>query len=154
MPRLNRGMSAARVEPDVAIRELTAVLSEDPNLLMARRTRAVAYEAAGKHDLAIADLRVLEKQEQLTAEDAVVLGDNLRMSGRLDEAARVLEQTARENPSFVQPLLSLGEVRIQQQQFDQATAPVRTCADAGPRSDRSGPPAGRPRAAPRRPRGR
>ena len=121
MPRLNRGMSAARVEPDVAIRELTAVLSEDPNLLMARRTRAVAYEAAGKHDLAIGDLRVLEKQEQLTAEDAVVLGDNLRMSGRLDEAAPVLEQTARENPSFVQPLLSLGEVRIQQQRFDQAT---------------------------------
>ena len=122
MPRLNRGMSAARVEPDVAIRELTAVLAEDPNLLMARRTRAVAYEAAGRHDLAIADLRILQKQEQLTAEDAVVLGDNLRMSGRLDEAATVLEQTAHENPSFVQPLLSLGEVRIQQQQFDQAAA--------------------------------
>ena len=51
---------------------------------------------------------ILEKQEQLTAEDAVVLGDNLRMSGRLDEAATVLEQTARENPSFVQPLAVAG----------------------------------------------
>ena len=95
---------------------------------------------------------MLEKQEQLTAEDAVVLGDNLRMSGRLDEAATSLEQTARENPSFVQPLLSLGEVRIQQQQFDQADDAVRARADDGPRSDRSRPPAGRSGAAPRRPR--
>jgi arylsulfatase A-like enzyme/tetratricopeptide (TPR) repeat protein len=122
LPRLNRGMSAARVEPDVAIRELTAVLAEDPNLLMARRTRAVAYEAAGKHALAIADLRALQKQGQLTAEDAVVLGDNLRFAGRLDEAAATLEQTARENAGFPQPLLSLGEVRILQQRFDDASA--------------------------------
>ena len=48
LPHLNRGMSAARTEPDVAIQELTAVLKEDPGLLMARRTRAVAYAAAGK----------------------------------------------------------------------------------------------------------
>lgn len=122
LPRLNRGMSAARVEPEVAIRELTSVLAEDPTLLMARRTRAVAYEAAGKHDLAIADLRLLQKQGQLTAEDAVVLGDNLRFAGKLDEAASTLEQTARENPGFPQPLLSLGEVRILQQRFDDAGA--------------------------------
>ena len=60
LPRLNRAMSAARIEPDVAIRELTAVIAEDPHLLMARRTRAVAYAAAGRHELAIADLRQLE----------------------------------------------------------------------------------------------
>jgi arylsulfatase A-like enzyme/tetratricopeptide (TPR) repeat protein len=122
LPRLNRGMSAARVEPEVAIRELTSVLAEDPHLLMARRTRAVAYEAAGKHALAIADLRALQEQAQLTAEDAVVLGDNLRFAGKLDEAAKTLEQTARENPQFPQPLLSLGEVRIQQERFDDAAA--------------------------------
>ena len=53
LPRLNRAMSAARVEPDVAIRELTAVLSEDSTLFMARRTRAIAYASAGRHDLAV-----------------------------------------------------------------------------------------------------
>jgi arylsulfatase A-like enzyme/cytochrome c-type biogenesis protein CcmH/NrfG len=122
MPRLNRGMSAARVEPDVAIRELTAVLAEDPGLVMARRTRAVAYASAGRHEQAIADLRQLQKDGQLSAEDAVVLGDNLRFAGHLDDAASSLERTARDNPTFAQPVLSLGEVRMVQQRYDEARA--------------------------------
>jgi choline-sulfatase len=124
LPRLNRGMSAARAEPDVAIRELTAVLAEDPGLLMARRTRAVAYAAAGRHELAIADLRLLESRKQLTPEDAIVLGDNLRFAGRLADAASVLERVARENPRFPQPWLSLAEVRIQERDYTEA---ARAC---------------------------
>ena len=64
LPRLNRAMSAARIEPEVAIRELTAVLAEDSSLFMARRTRAVAYASAGRHDLAIADMRALEQRRR------------------------------------------------------------------------------------------
>jgi choline-sulfatase len=127
LPRLNRGMSAARVEPETAIRELTAVLADDPDLMMARRTRAVAYAAAGRHALAIADLRYLDSRKQLTPEDAIVLGDNLRFAGKLTEAAAVLERTARENPKFPQPLLSLAEVRIQERNYDDA---VRICERA------------------------
>jgi arylsulfatase A-like enzyme/tetratricopeptide (TPR) repeat protein len=111
---LNRGMSAARADPELAIRELTTVLNEDPGLLMARRTRAVAFAAAGRHELAVADLRRLEQDGLLTPEDAVVLGDNLRSAGRTAEAATVLERVARDNPKFVQPLLSLAELRIQE----------------------------------------
>jgi len=122
LPHLNRGMSAARTEPELAIRELTAVLAEDSSLLMARRTRAVAYAAAGRHDLAIADLRALENKGALTAEDAVVLGDNLRSAGRLEEAALVLERAARENPAFAQPVISLAEVRIQERKYDEGAA--------------------------------
>lgn len=122
LPQLNRGMSAARTEPELAIRELSAVIGADPGLLMARRTRAVAYAAAGRHDLAIADLRVLDKQGELTAEDAVVLGDNLRSAGRLEEAALILERASRENPTFVQPLVSLAEVRIREHKYDEAAA--------------------------------
>ena len=122
LPKLNRGMSTARTEPEIAIRELTAVLEEDPALLMARRTRAVAYAAAGRHELAIADLRLLDKQRQLTPEDAVVLGDNLRAAGRLDEAALILERAAREDEAFVQPLISLADVRIRQHKYAEATA--------------------------------
>ncbi len=122
LPRLNRGMSAARSEPQVAIRELTAVLAEDPGLLMARRTRAVAYAAAGQHDLAIGDLRVLDKEGQLTPEDAIVLGDNLRAVGRFEESALILQRAAHENPTFVQPLISLAEVRIQEHKYDEAAA--------------------------------
>ena len=122
LPRLNRGMSAARTEPELAIRELTSVLAKDPGLFMARRTRAVAYTAAARHDLAIADLRVLDKEGQLTPEDAIVLGDNLRSAGRFEEASLILERAQRENPTFPQPLISLAEVRIQEHKYDEAAA--------------------------------
>ena len=122
LPRLNRAMSAVRIEPDVAIRELTAVINEDPGLIMARRTRAVAYASAGRHELAIADLRQLEKDGQLAPDDEVVLGDNLRFAARFPEAAVVLERAARENPKFPQPLLSLAEVRMAERKYDDAAA--------------------------------
>ena len=122
LPRLNRGMSAARTDPELAIRELSAVIQEDPGLFMARRTRAVAYAAAGRHDLAVADLRVLDKEGQLTPEDAIVLGDNLRSAGRLEEASLILERAQRETPTFPQPLISLAEVRIQERKYDDAAA--------------------------------
>jgi protein O-GlcNAc transferase len=114
MPRLNRGMSAARTDPALAIRELSAVLAEDPGLIMARRTLAVAYASARQHDRAIAELRRLEKAGQLSAEDAIVLGDNLRFAGRLAESTEVLRRAARENPKFAQPWLSLAEVHIKE----------------------------------------
>jgi choline-sulfatase len=112
--RLGRGMATARTEPAVAIRELTAVLAEDPKMLVARRTRAVAYAAAGQHAAAIADLRRLESEGHLSTEDSIVLGDNLRFAGRSGEAIRVLERTARENPKFAQAGLSLAEVFIKE----------------------------------------
>ncbi|HEY7511861.1 MAG TPA: sulfatase-like hydrolase/transferase [Vicinamibacteria bacterium] len=122
MPRLNRGMSVARTDPPTAIRELSAVLSEDPGLLMARRTLAVAYASARQHQRAIAELRRLEKEGALSAEDAVVLGDNLRFAGRLAEAAQVLQEAAGENPRFAQPWLSLAEVHIKEGKNAEARA--------------------------------
>jgi arylsulfatase A-like enzyme/tetratricopeptide (TPR) repeat protein len=122
LPRLNRGTTTARTDPEVAIRELTAVLAEDPGLLMARRSRAVAYEAAGRYELAIAELRKIEKLGVLGAEGGVVLGDNLRFTGRIEEALSVLEATARENPKFMQPWLSIAEIHIKQKKNKEAAA--------------------------------
>ena len=122
MPRINRGMSLARTDPATAIRDLKSVLAEDPGLLMARRTIAVAYEAAGQYARAIEVLRGLEKEGQLTVEDAIVLGDNLRFADRLPEAVEVLQRTARDNPKFPQPWLSLAEVHIKQGRNAEASA--------------------------------
>ena len=122
MPRINRGMSVARTDPATAIRDLTSVLAEDPGLLMARRTIAVAYEAAGQYARAIEVLRGLEKEGQLTVEDAIVLGDNLRFADHLPEAVEVLQRTARDNPKFPQPWLSLAEVHIKQGRNAEASA--------------------------------
>jgi choline-sulfatase len=122
LPRLNRGMSGARTDPEAAIRDLTAVLAEDPGLPIARRTRAVAYAAAGKHELAIAELRLLEKEGEISPEDGIVLGDNLRFAGKLDESLTVLEGTARASPKFAQPWLSIAEVHIKQKKNAEAAA--------------------------------
>jgi choline-sulfatase len=121
--RLGRnGMTVARTEPLKAIRELTKLLAEDPGMLVVLRTRAVAYEAAGQYEGAVRDLRELEKRHALTAEDAVVLGDNLRLSGHLKEATEVLERTTRENPKFAQPWLSLAAVFVEEKRMDEAAA--------------------------------
>jgi choline-sulfatase len=122
VPRLNRGMSAVRTDPATAVRELKSVLAEDPGLLVARRSLAVAYTSARQYDRAIAELRRLEKEGVLTAEDGVVLGDNLRFAGRLDEATVVLERTARDNPRFAQPWLSLAEVHVKREELAEAAA--------------------------------
>jgi arylsulfatase A-like enzyme/cytochrome c-type biogenesis protein CcmH/NrfG len=122
LPGLNKGMMAVRTEPAVAIRELSAVLAEDPGLFVARRSLAMAYGSAGQYAKAIAELRRLEKETTLSAEDWVVLGDNLRFAGRLDDAVAVLEKTARENPRFAQPWISLAEVHIKKEKLAAAAA--------------------------------
>jgi arylsulfatase A-like enzyme/cytochrome c-type biogenesis protein CcmH/NrfG len=122
LPGLNKGMMAVRTEPALAIRELAAVLAEDPGLFVARRSLAMAYGSAGQYAKAIAELRRLEKETTLSAEDEVVLGDNLRFAGRLEEARVVLEGTARKNPRFAQPWISLAEVHIKQRNLGDATA--------------------------------
>ena len=132
MPRVNRAMQFARTDPGQSIRDLQSVLAEDPGLLIARRTLAVAYAAAGQHDRAIAELRRLEKDGQLTAEDAIVLGDNLRFSGKLDEAVVALERVARENPKWAQPWLSLAEVHVKAHRNDQAAAAYRHALEIAP----------------------
>jgi choline-sulfatase len=121
LPGLSNGMTAVRTEPAVAIRELTAVLAADPGLLVARRSLAMAYGEAGQYARAVAELRRLQKDAALSAEDEVVLGDNLRFAGRLDEATAVLQETARKNPRFAQPWISLAEVRIKQGKLSEAS---------------------------------
>ena len=122
LPGLNKGMMAVRTEPAVAIRELTAVLAEDPGLLVARRSLAMAYGESGQYARAVTELRRLQKDAILSAEDEVVLGDNLRFAGRFDEATAVLQETARKNPRFAQPWISLAEVRIKQGKLGDASA--------------------------------
>ena len=85
------------------------------------------------------------RRRALSAEDEVVLGDNLRFAGRLDEAAAVLEETARKNPRFAQPWISLAEVHIKQEKLAEATAAYEHVL-----ADRARPRRGPPR--PRRPR--
>ena len=132
LPGLNKGMMAVRTEPALAIRELTAVLAEDPGLFVARRSLAMAYGSAGQYAKAVAELRRLAKETTLSAEDEVVLGDNLRFAGRLDEAVAVLQETARKNPRFPQPWISLGEIHVKERRLAEAKAAFGHVLDIAP----------------------
>ncbi len=132
VPALNRGMSAARTDPAAAIHDLSSVLAEDPGLVMARRSLAVAYAAAHQYDRAIAELRRVQKEAGLSAEDAIVLGDNLRFAGRLDQAMAVLEKAARDNPRFAQPWLSIAEVQVKRRRFADAAAAYERALQIAP----------------------
>ena len=120
--RLERGMSRARMDPVSAIRDLSAVVRQDPGITVARRYRAVAYAAAGRPEAALADLEALEKEEGLSAEDLIVLADCLRASGRSEEALGSLERAARLQPKSPQPLLSRGNVLLKEGRNEEAAA--------------------------------
>jgi arylsulfatase A-like enzyme len=135
VPRLNRGMSVVRTDPAAAIRDLTAVLAEDPGLLMARRSLAVAYTSAHQYERAIAELRRLEKDGILSAEDGIVLGDNLRFAGRLDEATPFSSAPPARIP--LRPALDLlAEVHVKKRSARRPPRPTSTSSRWPPTTSR------------------
>ena len=130
--RLGRnGMSVARTDPQKAIRELTALLAEDPGMLVALRTRAVAYAAAGAiRGRGRATCARSRSKGALSAEDASCSATTCASRAGRGEATAVLEETARENPRFAQPWLSLAEVHVAEQAARDAAARLRTRARA------------------------
>jgi tetratricopeptide (TPR) repeat protein len=120
--RLGRGVSEARSRPEDAIRELSAVLAEDPGMRLARRFRALALARAGRHGAAVADLRVIESAGALSADDLVVLADSLRELGRPGEALAALKTAARLEPSAPLPWLTRGNLLLREGRLDEAQA--------------------------------
>jgi arylsulfatase A-like enzyme/Flp pilus assembly protein TadD len=106
--QLERGLAEARANPRLAIDELTAFLAAEPDATLARRHRAIAYQFAGQHKDAIADIRALEARGPLTLEDQTVLAESLRLAGRADEALAVLDEARKANAQAPEPLLLRG----------------------------------------------
>jgi arylsulfatase A-like enzyme/tetratricopeptide (TPR) repeat protein len=120
--RLERGMAEVRSNPALAVQELTAVLDEDAGAAMARRYRAVGLAALGRHVAAIADLKALEAKGELSAEDLIVLADNLRLAGRSAEALDALDRAERLQPQSPLPWLTRANLLLQQGKAEQAAA--------------------------------
>jgi arylsulfatase A-like enzyme/Tfp pilus assembly protein PilF len=108
--RMERGLAEARANPTLAVQELTAVLAEEPDMPLARRYRAIAYQSAGKYDLALADLRALERGSTSSAEDLVLLAETLRLAKRPGEAIAPLDRAAQLEPGSPEPPLIKGRV--------------------------------------------
>ncbi len=101
--RLERGMAEARADPPLAIRELTAVLAEDPRVAVAHRTRAIAHQSAARYDAALRDLDALAEFAPPSLEDLVLRAETLRLSGRAEDALAVLASAARQHPQAPDP---------------------------------------------------
>ena len=120
--RLGRGVSLARTRPEEAVRELSAVLAEDPGMLLARRFRAMALAGAGRHAAAVDDLRAIEAAGLLSGDDLVVMGSSLRALGRRTEAAAALERASTLLPRSPLPWLARGNALLEEGRVADARA--------------------------------
>ena len=120
--RLGRGVSLARTQPDEAVRELGAVLAEDPGMLLARRFRAMALAGAARHAAAIDDLRAIEAAGLLSGDDLVVMGSSLRALGRRREAAAAFARASQLLPRSPLPWLTRGGALLEEGRLEEARA--------------------------------
>jgi choline-sulfatase len=107
--RLERAIAQIAVDPGSSVRELRAVLAEDPAISLAARQLAVALSATGDHKGAAEEIRRLQARKAATAEDLLLLSESLRVLGDTDGAARAMEDAARLDPRS--PELALTKAR-------------------------------------------
>ena len=108
--RLERGLADARSSPDTAIADLTAVLKQDPRMMLAVRYRAIAFQVRGRYDEALADLRAISALGPLSVEDLVLEAETLRLAGRNEAALAALDTAAGAQRQTPEPLLIRGRV--------------------------------------------
>ena len=105
--RLERGIAAARADPARAVRELRAVLAEDPGLALGRRYLALALSSAGDHPGAIREVEALDKAGHAGFEDLLLLADSLRLAGR-PSAERIQPRSPEPSLARARVLVALG----------------------------------------------
>ena len=132
LARLERGTSRFRVDPQGAVEDLTAVLAEDPGIVIARRYRAIALAGAGRASAALADLRVLEQTGALTADDLVTRSDCLAALGRGPEALTALDRAAELQPRSPRPWLSRARLLARLGRDDEAGAALEHVLQVAP----------------------
>jgi arylsulfatase A-like enzyme/Flp pilus assembly protein TadD len=130
--RLERAIAAIRTDPRRAADELRAVLSEDAESELARRQLALALSALSDHAGVIAEVRILQSRGAATAEDLVLLSESLRVRGRADEAARVLDEAAQLDPRSPEAALTKARRLASERMVEEAAAAYRRALDLAP----------------------
>ena len=108
--RLERGLAEARTNPSLAVGELTAVLQEDPRQALALRYRAMAFQVAGRHEAAMADMATLARQGPLGLEDLVLLAETQRLARKPAQALATLDRADTLDPRAPEPSLIRARV--------------------------------------------
>ena len=108
--RLERAIAAARADPPRAVRELRAVLAEDPRLVLGRRYLALALSAGGDQAGAIREVQRLDREGKAGFEDLLLLADSLRLAGRPADALGALDRAEKLQPRSPEPALARARV--------------------------------------------
>jgi arylsulfatase A-like enzyme/tetratricopeptide (TPR) repeat protein len=132
--RLERGLAEARARPALAVGELTAVLTMEPDAPLARRYRAIAYQFAGRYEESIADIRALAAAGPLSLEDWTVLAESLRLAGRHGEALGALDRAAAVDSGAPEPALLRARTLRAMGRGEEAGAALRQALSLDPGS--------------------
>jgi choline-sulfatase len=132
--RLERGLAEARAHPALAVEELSAFLAVEPDAPLARRYRAIAFQAAGRFTDAVADIRALEAKGPLSLEDLTVLAESLRLAGRHDDALAALDRATALAPKAPEPALLRGRTLRAMGRGEEAGAALRRALVLDPAS--------------------
>lgn len=105
LENLERGLAEARANPPVAVDALTSVLTAEPDMPLARRYRAIAYQMAHRYADALADLQRLEAVTAPNLEDLILLGETRRLAGDKAAALATFDRALQIAPGAPEPLL-------------------------------------------------
>jgi tetratricopeptide (TPR) repeat protein len=125
---LNTRDAASAIE---CFRKYVEAKPEDPRGHFAL---GVAYFTAGDYERSRGEMLGLSKDPKTAAGAAYFLGRIARLEDNLDEAATLLEQSIRLQPSFAEAYTELARVRIRQNRVDDAMAAVNHALSLDPES--------------------
>ena len=120
--RIWRGISLVDAEPEVAARELAAVLASDPDVHIARRYLAIALANGGDRRQACQEIERLARRGGASPDDYLLLAEWRRAIGDPSGARAALDEATRRAPGSPEPLLARARSALADRDFDGASA--------------------------------
>src|SRR5262249_39042555 len=115
-------MGRVRQHPKEAAEDLSAILAEDPGMMVVHRYRAIALQQTGDEAGAAEELGFLERDGSATTSDLAMRGECLRRAGKGEESVAVPDRAIGKDPPAAEPLLALGRTLIVLGRFGEAEA--------------------------------
>jgi tetratricopeptide (TPR) repeat protein len=131
---LRSDIALASGDAPSAINDLRAVLRDQPNAVAVMRTLAQAYQQNNEPELAEETLRTAVQTVPKDFQSRLALAAVLARAGKLDQAASLLEQLAKENPADLQVQESLFRVQAAQKRYAEALATAQGIERGSPKS--------------------
>jgi len=115
-----------------ALRELDAVIEEDPFIMEARQVRASIYLRSGKPELAETDCREALKVDPEYEAALFVLAQAYRRQGKSDEALTGFNRLIELNPRDAKPHLSIAEMALEARDLERAIRHLQRAIELDP----------------------